>query len=61
MLVVGSIIGVQIGQKLGEKIDSSGLKALLAVLLLIVGIAIAYETFFAEQTSKRDNTSFKQI
>jgi uncharacterized protein len=49
MLVVGSIVGVQIGQKLGEKIDSSGLKALLAVLLLIVGIAIAYETFFAEQ------------
>jgi len=50
MLVVGSIIGVQIGQKLGEKIDSSGLKALLAILLLIVGIAIAYDTFFAEQT-----------
>jgi uncharacterized protein len=49
MLVVGSIIGVQIGQKLGEEIDSSGLKALLAILLLIVGIAIAYETFFAEQ------------
>ena len=49
MLVVGSIVGVQIGQKLGEKIDSSGLKALLAILLLIVGIAIAYDTFFAEQ------------
>ena len=49
MLVVGSIIGVQIGQKLGEKIDSSGLRALLAVLLLIVGIAIAYDTFFTEQ------------
>ena len=52
MLVIGSIIGVQIGQKLGEKIDSSGLKALLAILLLLVGIAIAYETFFAEQTEK---------
>jgi hypothetical protein len=49
MLVVGSIVGVQVGQKLGEKIDSSGLKALLAILLLIVGIAIAYDTFFAEQ------------
>ena len=49
MLVVGSIIGVQVGQKLGEKIDSSGLKALLAILLLIVGIAIAYDTFFTEQ------------
>ena len=50
MLVVGSIIGVQIGQKLGEKIDSSGLRALLAILLLVVGIAIAYETFFSEQS-----------
>jgi len=49
MLVIGSIIGVQVGQKLGERIDSSGLKALLAILLLIVGIAIAYDTFFAEQ------------
>ena len=49
MLVIGSIIGVQIGQKLGESIDSSGLKALLAILLLIVGIAIAYDTFFADQ------------
>ena len=52
MLVIGSIVGVQIGQKLGERIDSSGLKALLAILLLIVGIAIAYDTFFAEQILK---------
>ena len=52
MLVIGSIIGVQVGQKLGEQIDSSGLKALLAILLLIVGIAIAYDTFFAEEIQK---------
>ena len=52
MLVVGSIIGVQIGQKLGEKIDSSGLRALLAILLLVVGIVIAYDSFFAEQIKK---------
>ena len=49
MLVVGSIVGVQVGQKLGEQIDSSGLKALLAILLLIVGIVIAYDTFFADK------------
>jgi hypothetical protein len=48
MLVTGSIVGVQCGQKLGESIDSSGLKTLLAILLLLVGIAIAYDTFFAE-------------
>ena len=50
MLVLGSIVGVQAGQKLGETIDSTGLKTLLAVLLLLVGIAIAYDTFFAEHT-----------
>jgi uncharacterized membrane protein YfcA len=49
MLVIGSIIGVQLGQKLGERIDSSGLRALLAILLLVVGIAIAYDSFFAEE------------
>jgi uncharacterized protein len=48
MLVTGSIIGVQCGQKLGESVDSTGLKTLLAILLLIVGIAIAYDTFFAD-------------
>ena len=52
MLVVGSIVGVQVGQKLGEQIDSSGLKALLAILLLVVGIIIAYDTFFAEEIQK---------
>jgi hypothetical protein len=52
MLVLGSIVGVQVGQKLGESIDSAGVKTLLAVLLLVVGIAIAYDTFFAEQAIK---------
>ena len=52
MLILGSIIGVQVGQKLGERIDSSELKALLAILLLAVGIAIAYDSFFAAETAK---------
>ncbi len=47
ILIFGSIVGVQIGQKIGEFIDSSELKTLLAILLLIVGIAIAYDSFFA--------------
>ncbi len=34
---------------MGESIDSSGLRALLAILLLLVGIAIAYDTFFADE------------
>ncbi len=59
MLVIGSIVGVQLGQKLGERIDSSGLRALLAVLLLIVGIAIAYDTFFAEEVLNGATISVK--
>ncbi len=59
MLVVGSIVGVQLGQKLGERIDSSGLRALLAILLLIVGIAIAYDTFFADEVINGTTISVK--
>ena len=59
MLVIGSIVGVQLGQKLGERIDSSGLRALLAVLLLIVGIAIAYDTFFADEVINKTTMSVK--
>jgi uncharacterized membrane protein YfcA len=47
MLILGSIVGVQTGQKIGEHIDSTELKTLLAILLLGVGIAIAYDSFFA--------------
>ena len=52
ILVIGSILGVQVGQKLGEFVDSPELKTLLAVLLLAVGIAIAYDTFFVENVIK---------
>ena len=45
VLILGSIIGVQFGQKIGEKVDSSEFKTILAILLLLVGIAIAYDTF----------------
>jgi uncharacterized membrane protein YfcA len=53
MLVCGSIIGVQIGQKVGEFVDSSELKTLLAILLLAVGIAIAYDSFFVVHEAKQ--------
>ena len=52
VLILGSILGVQVGQKLGEKVDSSQFKTILAILLLLVGIAVAYDSFFAEQTIK---------
>ena len=52
VLILGSILGVQVGQKIGEKVDSSQFKTILAVLLLLVGIAIAYDTFFVEEIIK---------
>ncbi len=52
VLICGSILGVQIGQKIGERVDSSEFKTILAVLLLLVGIAIAYDSFFAEEVIK---------
>ena len=48
VLILGSIMGVQFGQKISEKVDSSEFKAILAILLLLVGIAIAYDTFFVD-------------
>ena len=52
VLIFGSIVGVQFGQKIGEKFDSSEFKTILAILLLLVGIAIAYDTFFVEEVVK---------
>ncbi len=49
ILILGSILGVQVGQKLGEKVDSSEFKTILAILILLVGIAIAYDRFIKEE------------
>jgi len=57
ILIIGSIVGVQIGQKIGQYLDSSELKTLMAILLLVVGIAIAYDTFFKESTNVVLNTN----
>ena len=61
VLILGSIIGVQIGQKISEKVDSSEFKTILAVLLLLVGIAIAYDTFFAEEAIKEVQNNGKVV
>ena len=50
ILILGSILGVQVGQKLSEKVDSTQFKTILAALLLVVGIAIAYDAFFVEKS-----------
>ncbi len=52
-LIFGSILGVQVGQKIGQYLDGSQLKTLLALLLLVVGIAMAYNTFI-----KNDESTF---
>ena len=51
-LIVGSIFGVQVGQKVGQYLDSSHLKTLFAMLLCVVAIAIAYDTFFSDVTKR---------
>ncbi len=61
VLILGSILGVQIGQKIGEKVDSSQFKTILAILLLLVGIAIAYDSFFAENIVKETQSIESQI
>ena len=49
-LIFGSIIGVQFGQKLGQYLDSAHLKSLFALLLCLVAVAIAYDSFFRDKT-----------
>ena len=51
VLILGSIIGVQFGQKIGEKVDSSEFKTILAVLLLLVGIATVSYTHLTLPTT----------
>ena len=46
ILIAGSIAGVHTGQKIGQRLESSELKALLSLLMLSVGLLMAYETFF---------------
>jgi len=46
ILITGSIAGVHTGQKVGQKLQGFELKTLLALLMLSVGIFMAYDTFF---------------
>ena len=50
ILITGSIAGVHSGQKLGQKLQGSELKTLLALLMLSVGVLMAYDTFFRNGT-----------
>ena len=50
ILITGSIAGVHSGQKAGQKLQGSELKSLLAILMLSVGVLMAYDTFFRNGT-----------
>jgi len=50
ILIIGSIAGVHSGQKVGQKLQGSELKTLLALLMLAVGVLMAYDTFFRNGT-----------
>ena len=51
ILITGSIAGVHTGQKIGQKLKGSELKTLLALLMISVGILMAYDTFFRNGTA----------
>ena len=50
ILISGSIAGVHTGQKIGQRLQGSELKTLLALLLLSIGVLMAYDTFFRDGT-----------
>ena len=50
ILITGSIAGVHAGQKIGQRLQGSELKTLLALLMISVGILMAYDTFFRNGT-----------
>lgn len=43
LLVVGGVIGAQYGVRAGEKLKGEQLRAMLAVLLLLIGIRLAFD------------------
>ncbi len=50
ILITGSIAGVHAGQKIGQRLQGAELKTLLALLMLSVGVLMAYDTFFRNGT-----------
>ena len=50
ILITGSIAGVHSGQKTGQRLQGFELKTLLALLMLAVGVLMAYDTFFRNGT-----------
>ena len=54
ILITGSIAGVHSGQKIGQKLQGSELKTLLAIFMLMVGLFMAYDTFFRDGTPSID-------
>ena len=54
ILITGSIAGVHLGQKIGQRLQGSELKALLAIFMLLVGLFMAYDTFFRNGTPSID-------
>ena len=49
ILISGSIVGLHMGHKLSQKLNASEYKALLAILLLGVGIMMGVESFVLEE------------
>ena len=50
-LLFGSIIGLHVGLKISEKLNASEYKALLAFLLIVIGIFMGVKTFIFNKTN----------
>jgi len=61
ILILGSIIGIQLGIKVSEYLEASELKTLMAILFLLVGIAVAYDTFFREHKNILNNNNLNLV
>ena len=61
-LLFGSIIGLHVGLKISEKLNASEYKALLAILLIAVGIFMGVETFvFNKGSDVLENVYLQEI
>ena len=61
ILITGSIAGVHIGQKVGQRLQGSELKTLLAIFMLLVGLFMAYDSFFRNGTPSIQITTDKIV
>lgn len=51
ILAIGSVLGAQLGSKVSYKLAGEELRAILSILILILGLKFGYDLFFSEIVS----------